>query len=361
MLFAAFKLRPFDRLLVGAPGELVGAVETRLHPYVRERCVGRLQLDVEHATLDEVRRHAAVAAEDWARQREREALDRLAAGVGRGDRGAAGLADVLEALNQARVETLLLAPGLEASGFRDPRRPAVGHRRRRAPTGRRRGRVRGREGARAGRERARRPLPRRPRAARRDRRRPEVLASAGFAYGPRLIVVDYQNDFARPDGALAVDGGEAIAGAVNALARSADFALVVATRDWHPPDHDSFTAQGGPWPVHCVAGTPGAELHPALDRAAVDVVLETGKTAGEEGYSGFEGTGLAELLREHDVDAVTVVGLATDYCVKHTALDAARAGLAVTVPLAAVRAVDVEPGDAERALEELRAAGATVE
>lgn len=121
VLFDAFKLRPFDRLLVGAPGELVGAVETRLHPYLRERCVGRLSLDVEHATLEEVRRHAAAAAETWARECEREALDRLAAGVGRGDRGAAGLPDVLEALNQARVETLLLAPGLAASGFRDPR------------------------------------------------------------------------------------------------------------------------------------------------------------------------------------------------------------------------------------------------
>ncbi len=175
-----------------------------------------------------------------------------------------------------------------------------------------------------------------------------------------LIVVDYQNDFARPDGALSVAGGEDIAPAINALAASEDFDLVVATRDWHPPDHDSFAAQGGPWPVHCVAGTPGAELHPALEQAALDHVLETGKVSGEEGYSGFEGTNLAELLAERDVDAVTVVGLATDYCVKHTGLDAARKGLEVTVLLDAIRAVDVEPGDAERALDELRAAGATV-
>ena len=102
---------------------------------------------------------------------------------------------------------------------------------------------------------------------------------------------------------------------------------MVATRDWHPPDHGSFAAQGGPWPPHCVQGTPGAELHDALDRSLVDVVIDKGQDPGTEGYSGFEATPLASLLRERGIDRVTLVGLATDYCVKHTALDALRAGL----------------------------------
>ena len=174
-----------------------------------------------------------------------------------------------------------------------------------------------------------------------------------------LVIVDFQNDFT-PGGALAVRDGDAIAGRVNQLAGSPDFDLVVATRDWHPPDHGSFAAAGGPWPPHCVQGTPGAELHPALDRALVDVVVDTGQDPNAEGYSGFEGTRLEELLRERQIDELTVVGLATDYCVRHTALDALRAGFHVTVDPSAVRAVDVEPGDGERALDELRAAGARV-
>jgi nicotinamidase/pyrazinamidase len=174
-----------------------------------------------------------------------------------------------------------------------------------------------------------------------------------------LVIVDFQNDFT-PGGALAVPEGDAIADRVNALAASGDYDLVVATRDRHPPDHGSFAAQGGPWPVHCVAGTPGAELHPALERAHVDVIVDKGQDPGTEGYSGFEGTDLASILRERDVDHVTIVGLATDYCVKNTALDALRQGFAVTVDSTAVRGVEVEPGDSERALEEVRAAGASV-
>ena len=175
-----------------------------------------------------------------------------------------------------------------------------------------------------------------------------------------LIIVDYQNDFARPDGALSVPDGEAIAGAINAHAASGDYALVLATRDWHPPDHGSFAAQGGPWPPHCVQGSEGAELHPALETGPIDGIVDTGQEPDLEGYSGFEATGLAERLRGEGVDALTIVGLATDYCVKHTALDALREGFEVRVDPAAVRAVEVEPGDSDRALEELRAAGATV-
>ncbi len=174
-----------------------------------------------------------------------------------------------------------------------------------------------------------------------------------------LVIVDFQNDFT-PGGALAVREGDAIAPRIDALARSGDYDLVVATRDWHPPDHGSFVAQGGPWPDHCVQGTEGAELHPSLDRALVDVVVDKGQDPATEGYSGFEATNLAELLRERGVDHVTVVGLATDYCVKNTALDALRNGFGVTVDSTAVRAVELEPGDGQRALEQVRAAGGSV-
>jgi nicotinamidase/pyrazinamidase len=175
-----------------------------------------------------------------------------------------------------------------------------------------------------------------------------------------LIIVDYQNDFARPDGALSVPAGEEIAGAINAHAASGEYDLVLATRDWHPADHGSFAAQGGPWPPHCVQGTEGAALHPDLDRGPIDAIVDKGQDPGTDGYSGFEATGLAQRLREHGVEEVTLVGLATDYCVKNTALDALREGFTVRVDPAAVRGVEVAAGDSERALEELRAAGATV-
>jgi len=175
-----------------------------------------------------------------------------------------------------------------------------------------------------------------------------------------LVIVDFQNDFTPPKGALAVPDGDAIAERLNQLAASDEFDLVVATRDWHPPDHGSFGEQGGPWPPHCVAGSPGAELHPALDAAQVDVIVDKGQDSATEGYSGFEGTDLARVLRDRGITQVTVVGLATDYCVKNTALDALRNGFQVTVDSTAVRGVEVEPGDSERALAEVRAAGGAV-
>ena len=178
--------------------------------------------------------------------------------------------------------------------------------------------------------------------------------------GRALVVVDFQNDFASPDGALSVAGGDQLASRINELMRSGDYDLVVATRDWHPSDHGSFSERGGIWPVHCVQDTDGARLHPELDAAAIDVIVDKGQDPGTDGYSGFDGTNLAELLRERGIDQVTVVGLATDYCVKHTALEALQAGFAVTVDTTAVRGVDVEPGDSERALEQVRAAGAAL-
>jgi nicotinamidase/pyrazinamidase len=174
-----------------------------------------------------------------------------------------------------------------------------------------------------------------------------------------LLIIDFQNDFTA-GGALAVPDGDAIADRVNELVASGGFDLVVATRDWHPADHGSFEAQGGPWPPHCVQGTHGAELYPALDRGAIDAVVDAGYRPDLEGYSGFEETDLAAILRGHDVDDVTVVGLATDYCVKETAADALREGLRVTIDREGIRGIDVQPGDSERALDELRAAGAKV-
>ena len=175
-----------------------------------------------------------------------------------------------------------------------------------------------------------------------------------------LIIVDFQNDFTPPDGALAVPGGDEIAARINELARDERFDLVVATRDWHPPDHGSFAEQGGPWPAHCVQGTPGAELHPALDRELIDAVVDKGQDRDTDGYSAFEAPELGPLLREHEVMALTIVGLATDYCVLNTARDALKEAFTVTVDSSATRAVDADPGDGDRALAELEGLGAIV-
>lgn len=171
-----------------------------------------------------------------------------------------------------------------------------------------------------------------------------------------LIAVDVQHDFL-PSGALGVPGGDAVVEPLVRAARAAG--LVVKTGDAHTADHCSFTEQGGIWPVHCVAGTHGAELHPAI--AALDGPrVEKATTQGADAYSGFDGTGLAELLRDAGVTHVLVGGLATDYCVKATVLDALAAGFATTVLADAVAAVDVEEGDGRRALDEMVAAGAKI-
>ena len=175
-----------------------------------------------------------------------------------------------------------------------------------------------------------------------------------------LLIIDYQKDFAAPDGALSVAGGEDIAERINHLAKAGGYDLVVATRDWHPPHHNSFTERGGIWPVHCVQGTPGAELHPALEREEVDIVFDKGTNQETDGYSAFETDELGNLLRDRGIDKLTVVGLATDYCVKNTAIDAERDGFQVRVDTSAVRGVDVNPGEADRALAEMREAGVEV-
>jgi nicotinamidase/pyrazinamidase len=172
-----------------------------------------------------------------------------------------------------------------------------------------------------------------------------------------LIVVDVQNDFCA-GGALPVPDGDAVIDPINRLAEQIPF--VVATRDWHPSDHLSFKEQGGPWPVHCVRDTSGAQLHPKLHTSQIDAIVDAGREPEDEGYSGFEHTDLERLLRDQGVDRVHVAGLALDYCVKATALDARRAGFDVVLHRGATRAINAEPGDDERALAELRDAGVEV-
>jgi nicotinamidase/pyrazinamidase len=178
-----------------------------------------------------------------------------------------------------------------------------------------------------------------------------------------LIVVDVQNDFCE-GGSLAVAGGAAVAAGISALLAGADYPVVVATRDAHRDPGDHFSTHPDyvdHWPAHCVVGTPGAELHPALDTQRVDAIFDKGAYQGA--YSGFEGKGpgdveLAEWLRAHDVDAVDVVGIATDHCVRATAIDAAAAGFATTVLLD--HTAGVAPETVESALAQLREAGVTL-
>ena len=170
-----------------------------------------------------------------------------------------------------------------------------------------------------------------------------------------LIVVDVQRDFC-PGGALAVPRGDEVVPVINRLLGLTAWP-VVATRDWHPADHCSFAPQGGLWPPHCVADTPGAAFHPALDAARIGEVVSKAARREAEAYSGFQGTDLAARLAARGIRRVFVVGLATDYCVKATALDARRAGLDVVVLTDAIRGVEVRPGDSQAAIEEMRRAG----
>jgi nicotinamidase/pyrazinamidase len=172
-----------------------------------------------------------------------------------------------------------------------------------------------------------------------------------------LIIVDVQNDFC-PGGALAVPAGHEVIPVINPLLKQRW--LSVATMDWHPAEHCSFEPHGGPWPPHCVQDTAGAELHPELDVTKIQLVITKGSHPGEEAYSGFHGTELAKLLREKGVGRVVVCGIATDYCVRATAHDALQEGFEVLVLEDAIRGVEVNPGDCQRALEELRLAGARV-
>ena len=184
-----------------------------------------------------------------------------------------------------------------------------------------------------------------------------------------LLVLDVQNDFADSKGSLYVKGGEEIVSLVNGEARKARAAgaLVVYTQDWHPPETPHFQDYGGIWPVHCVWDSWGAAFHPALEVAGEIVRKGSG---GEDGYSGFtvkdvgsgeaRSTNLEELLRTRNIRRVVLAGLATDYCVKETAMDATNLGFEVNVMRSAVRAVNLQPGDDQRAFEAMAEAGARV-
>ena len=194
-----------------------------------------------------------------------------------------------------------------------------------------------------------------------------------------LAVIDLQNDFC-PGGALAVRGGDEVVPVANRL--SPLFPLVVASQDWHPPDHGSFAASrpgrqpydldelaGLPqvlWPVHCVQGSPGAEFHPLFDRTRVARVFRKGTDPAIDSYSAFydngrrKSTGLGDYLRQQGVTELTILGLATDYCVRFTALDGRWLGFGITVVKDGCRAVELVDGDGERAFDEMRAAGARI-
>jgi nicotinamidase/pyrazinamidase len=196
-----------------------------------------------------------------------------------------------------------------------------------------------------------------------------------------LILVDLQNDFV-PGGALPVPEGDAVVPIANRLARDGGFDLVVATQDWHPPDHGSFAANhpgkkpgevidlhGLPqilWPVHCVQNTAGAAFLPGLDVGRVEKVFRKGTDPRIDSYSGFfdnghrKATGLGEYLKSRGVTDVHVLGLATDYCVKFTALDARQLGFRTHLVEDASRGVNLKPADVQRAVEEMRAAGVAV-
>ena len=173
-----------------------------------------------------------------------------------------------------------------------------------------------------------------------------------------LVVVDVQMDFC-PGGALPVPSGDKIIPVLNRYIvrfREAK-APTIFTRDWHPPDHSSFIPQGGPWPPHCVQGTDGAKFHPSLlVMPEAEVVSKADKR--DEAYSIFQGTNLAESLRDRGIRSLLVGGLATDYCVKETVLDGLKEGFEVFHLDDASRGVNVKPGDSERALREMVSAGA---
>ncbi len=177
-----------------------------------------------------------------------------------------------------------------------------------------------------------------------------------------LLVVDVQKDFL-PGGALAVAHGDEVVAPLNAAIRAFERAgrPIYASRDWHPANHCSFKARGGPWPPHCVAGTRGAEFADGLALPPATVVISKADRADSDAYSAFGGNDLATQLQRKGVRRVVIGGLTTDYCVVNTVLDARAAGFEVVVLAHAIRAVDLRPGDGARALEAMRKAGARLE
>ena len=186
-----------------------------------------------------------------------------------------------------------------------------------------------------------------------------------------LIVVDVQNDFVDPKGNLYVNDAESVVPNINAkiVAARAESRLIVYTQDWHPEVTPHFVKDGGIWPVHCVGDSWGADLYPELEVVLEAEFVRKG-TGGEDGYSGFSvrdpetdastDTELESILRSHDIASVDVVGIATDYCVKETALDASNRGFSTYVYLNCMKGVDLEPGDAQAAIDAMASAGVGV-
>jgi len=174
-----------------------------------------------------------------------------------------------------------------------------------------------------------------------------------------LLVVDVQKDFC-PGGALAVREGDRVVPVLNrAIELFQKKGLgVYATRDWHPKNHCSFKEQGGPWPPHCIQDSPGAEFHPDLKLPVEAIVISKAMRPEADAYSGFEGTNLELYLKRKGTTRVFIGGLTTDYCVKNSVLDARRMGFETVFLIDAVRAVDVKPGDGDKAIEEMKKAGA---
>jgi nicotinamidase/pyrazinamidase len=176
-----------------------------------------------------------------------------------------------------------------------------------------------------------------------------------------LIVVDIQRDFC-PGGALPVPQGDTIIDVVNRIIQVAEQSqsTIVYTRDWHPENHLSFKEFGGIWPPHCVQWTPGAEFHPSLYLSEKGIIVSKGTHPEFEAYSGFQGTQLHEILQSRKINRLFIVGLATDYCVKETALDALRYKYETYVVEDAVRGVNVHPEDSEKALQTIMENGGKI-
>ena len=330
-LFALFKRSPFDRLAVGAPEELVGEVEERLHPYLKERLAGRVGVDVENSSVGRGPGAAAATVIDrHVAERRAEALDRW-----------------------RRASAAATAAS----------RPARGARRARAGAGRDPARRRGlrragaRRGARAGDHPVRRgdrgaPL-RRPRRPRRDRRRASLLAWPPRSSSSTSRTTSPPAGRSPLPTATRSPGGSTRSPAPASSTSSSRHATGIRRTTGRSPHR---AARGR----STASRARRREFHPALDRSLLDAVVDTGYTPELEGYSGFEATTLEALLREHHVDHVTIVGLATDYCVKQTALDALRRGFGVDRRLDRGAAGRGRAGDGERALEQIRAAGGPV-
>lgn len=175
--------------------------------------------------------------------------------------------------------------------------------------------------------------------------------------GDCLLIVDLQNDFC-PGGALAVKEGDQIVEPVNQMMKH--FSLIATTQDWHPPNHCSFKDFGGPWPAHCIQNTWGAKLHSKLDQRCIEIKILKAQNPAKEAYSGFDGSHLNEELKKRGVHRVFIAGLTTDYCVRTTALDALHYQFETVVLTDLTRAVNVHPGDGERALRDIEQAGAVL-